>query len=537
MPTTTNDACMKRKYSDKKLLPSLLPAVPKPTALGRRKFVSMLSTAAVGFTIVPSHVLGGTRHVAPSDKITLAYIGCGTQGLRELMPLLPLTDLQIVAVCDPNEMATGYRDWGKTWLRDEIRKTIKVPDWTPGGDNIIPGGLANGKFIVDTFYSGQRQNDSFKACTGYTDFRELLEKEKDLDAVKIMTPDHLHGIVAMAAIKRGKHISMHKPLSNRLLESKKVIEMAGASKITTHLVPWESNMPMDTALSLIRQGTIGTLKEIHNWSNRPVWPQYPTLPVESPPVPKGFNWDLWLGPEAHRPYHPNYTHMLFRGWYDFGGGAMADMGHYSLWSVFNAFDLSGPSVIEPQMSHHCSLNEPLPFTVKNDFSFPTASRVRFKYPAKESRGPIDLVWHDGGMRPAIPDEMLAENKELGSEGMMFVGDKGVLVGNFYGEKLEIFPRERRKNISIPLAPKQTNNNGDQTHGFTHFLKDLKLGKQTPGSFKEAIHLSETINLYAVALRTGKMLKYDAETMRITNVESANKYLNREYRAGWSPAEI
>jgi hypothetical protein len=511
--------------------------VLKPNILDRRKFVGLISATALGFTIVPRHVLGGPGFVAPSDKITLAYIGCGTQGLRELMPLLPLPDLQITAVCDPNETATGYRDWGKTWLRDEIRKTIKMPDWTPGGDNTIPGGLANGKFIVDTYYAKQRQNDAFRACSAYTDFRELLEKEKDLDAVKVMTPDHLHGIAAMAAIKRGKHISMHKPLSNRLMESHRVIEMASSSKVTTHLVPWEANMPMDTALSLIRQGAIGTLKEIHNWSNRPVWPQYPTLPVDTPPVPKGFNWDLWLGPEAYRPYHPDYTHMVFRGWYDFGGGAMADMGHYSLWSVFNAFDLSGPTIIEPQQSHVCSINEPVPFTVKNDFSFPMATTVRFRYPAKNSRGPIDLVWHDGGMRPPIPDEMIAENKELGAEGMMFVGDKGMMVGNFYGEKLELYPKERRKTITFPPPPKQNSDEEESTQGFSHFLKDLKQGKQTPGSFKEAIHLSETINLYAVALRTGKLLKYDAQSMKITNNENANKYLDRTYRPGWKPEEI
>ncbi|MCW3116688.1 MAG: Gfo/Idh/MocA family oxidoreductase [Chitinophagaceae bacterium] len=516
-----------------------LPSPLQPSAdssINRRKFVSMVSSAAVAFTIVPRHVLGGKNFVAPSDKITLAYIGIGTQGIRELLPLLSIRELQIVAVCDPNETATGYRDWAKDWLINEIRKAIQEPGWQPGGDNIIPGGLQNGKYIVDTYYSKLRADQRFKSCAGYTDFRELFEKEKDLDAVKIMTPDHLHGIIAMAALKRGKHVSMHKPLSNRLLESKKVIELAGKSQATTHLIPWEANRSLDPILSWIKQGAIGALQEVHNWTNRPVWPQYPVLPVDTPAVPKGFNWDLWLGPEADRPYHPHYTNMVFRGWYDFGGGSMADMGHYSLWSVFNALQLSGPTIIEPNFSHYCGMNEPLPFTVKNDFSFPMASMVRFKYPAKGTRPAVDLCWYDGGMRPRIPDELLADNKELPAEGMLFTGDKGMILGGFYGENPQILPKERLKIVNNPVAPKLTQQE-DPTNGFTHFLTDVKQGRQTAGSFREAGDLSEAINLYAVALRSGKLLKYDPVTMHITNYTDADKYLNRVYRKGWGPEEI
>jgi len=506
------------------------------SSINRRKFVSMVSTAAVGFTIVPRHVLGGKGFVAPSDKTTLAYIGIGTQGIRELLPLLSLDDLQIVAVCDPNETATGYRDWAKDWLRDQIRKTIQEPDWQPGGDNIIPGGLQNGKYIVDTYYAKLRANQKFRSCTGYTDFRELFEKEKDLDSVKIMTPDHLHGIIAMAALKRGKHVSLHKPLSNRLLESKKVIELARKSNSTTHLIPWEANRPLDTVMSWIKQGAIGTLREVNNWSNRPVWPQFPMLPEDKPAVPTGFHWDLWLGPEADRPYHPHYTNMVFRGWYDFGGGSMADMGHYSLWSVFNALRLSGPTVIEPNFSHYCSINEPLPFTVKNDFSFPMASVVRFKYPAKGERAAVDLCWYDGGMKPRIPDDLLTENKELPAEGMSFVGDKGMILGGFFGEDPQILPKERSSTVNNPVASK-VDRKEDPTAGFQHFLTDLRQGKQTPGSFRDAGDLSEAINLYAVALRSGKLLRYDPVAMNITNNTEANKYLYREYRKGWSPEEI
>ena len=416
--------------------------------MNRRKFVELTASAAMAFTIVPRHVLG-KGFVPPSDKITLAYIGVGTQGIRELLPLLAVPEIQVVAVCDPNKEAIGYRDWGTTYLRDEIRKAIKNPNWTPGGDKIIPGGRDTGKDIVDSYYANVRTEQKYKGCTAYADARELLEKEKDLDAVKIMTPDHLHGVLSMAAMKRGKHVLVHKPISNRLLEGKKVIEMArNNQKVITHLIPWDYNGSMDQVMAWINGGAIGKLTEVHNWTNRPVWPQYPELPTEKPPVPQGFDWDLWLGPEADRPYSPNYTHMVFRGWYDFGGGSMADMGHYSLWTVFNALQLTSPTVVEPHRSHFCDFNGAVPFRVNNDFSFPMASTVRFKYPANGNRGPVDLYWYDGGMRPAIPEELANDGKELPAEGMMFVGDGGKILAGFNIQDPQIISgKKMEKSIS------------------------------------------------------------------------------------------
>ena len=177
-------------------------------------------------------------------------------------------------------------------------------------------------------------------------------------------------------------------------------------------------------MAWIKDGAIGTLQEVHNWTNRPVWPQYATIPTDRPAVPPGFDWDLWLGPEAERPYHPHYTNMVFRGWYDFGGGSMADMGHYSLWTVFNALELGGPTSVEPMLSHQCLLADGVSKTIRNDFSFPTASAVRFKYPARGERTAVDLIWYDGGMRPPTPEEMYEDNKEFQAEAMMFVGNKG-----------------------------------------------------------------------------------------------------------------
>src|SRR5215472_15097133 len=278
----------------------------KNSTITRRKFVEMTATSAIGFTILPRHVLGGEGYIPPSDKITLAYIGCGTQGLRELLHMLPNDGIHVVAVCDPNKNAIGYKDWSKNEIRDDIRNLIKDPNWNSGGDNMIPGGRDNGKSIVDGFYANIHPELKYKGCTAYADARELLDKEKDLDAVKIMTPDHLHGILCMAAMKKGKHVLVHKPISNRLLEGKKVIEMSRNSKVITHLIPWDSNGSMEQVMAWINGGAIGTLMEVHNWTNRPVWPQYDDLPKDTPPVPDGLDWNLWLGPEADRTYHPNY---------------------------------------------------------------------------------------------------------------------------------------------------------------------------------------------------------------------------------------
>ena len=508
-------------------------ASQKASSISRRKFVELTATAAAGFTIVPRHVLG-KGYIAPSDKITLAYIGTGTQGIRELLPMLAVPQIQVIAVCDPNKNAIGYRDWDEDGLKDEIRKAINNQNWQPGGDNLIPGGRENGKSIVDGFYSNQK-DQNYKGCIAYEDARELLAKEKDIDAVKIMTPDHLHGVLAIAAMKKGKHVLMHKPVSNRLIEGKKVIETARNSKVITHLVPWDSNGSMETVMAWLNAGAIGTLMEVHNWTNRPVWPQYAELPKDKPPVPDGFNWDLWLGPEASRDYSPDYTNMVFRGWYDFGGGSMADMGHYSLWTVFNALKLTSPTTVIPNRSHVCDFNGPVPFRINNDFSFPMASKVCFKYPANGNRPAVDLIWYDGGMRPPIPVELLNDNKVLPEEGMMFVGDKGKILAGFNVQDPQIISGNK---MQAPTTNADKRSQVEQTSAaLPLFAEACKSGKQYPGSFPEAEYLTEAVNLYAAALRANSMLQYDAANLKITNNADADKYLSREYRSGWDPATI
>jgi len=487
--------------------------------MNRRSFLKSAGASAAAFNIVPSFALGGGDPVKPNSKLTVALIGCGTQGLREMAGLLAIPEVQVVAVCDPNKDSDDYVDWSRDGLRKSIGKAIGKPDWRSG--QAIPGGRDVGAEMVDLYYANKRSADKFKACARYADFREMLEKEKGLDAVKIMTPDHLHATIAIAAMKAGKSVMLHKPLANRLKEARRVMEVARETRAATHFIPASAGGDVSISAQLIRAGAIGKLLEIHNWTNRPVWPQYPTLPAGTPPVPKDFDWNLWLGPSVDRPYHPNYTHAVFRGWYEFGGGAMADMGHYSLCRVFSEFDLDAPVLVESTPSHVCTLKDNVSVKIQNDFSFPVASTIRFKFAAKGSRPELNLFWYDGGIRPRTPEELERENGELPAEGMMFVGEKGKILAGFRGEKPRILSGEKQGGLP---APQPVN---------VDWVKAFQGGAPTCGSFLLAGPISEAMNLGAISLRLGgKRLLWDSANMKITNLPEAEKFLTREYRKGW-----
>jgi hypothetical protein len=496
-------------------------------ALSRRKFIQAGGAAATAFTIVPRHVLGGQGFIAPSEKITVAYIGCGTQGLRELLRMVAMPEVQIVAVCDPVKDSQDYVDFSRDGLRSAIATALDKPEWRRGAPG-IPGGREVAKEIVETCYAKQRVLEQFKGCASYADFRELLEEEKDVNAVKIMTPDHLHGTMAIAAMRKGKHTLMHKPLANRLHEARLVIETARHTKVATHFLPASDGASIRAIKGWIDNGAIGTLREIHNWSSRPMWPQYATIPTETPPIPDGFDWPLWLGPSLDRPYHPSYTHAVFRGWYEFGGGSLADMGHYSLWPVFTEFDLDAPRAVESRPSHACTLQGNVAVTLKNDYSFPAACTVRFQFAAKGQRPPLDLFWYDGSLKPPTPEE-LPDHQELPPEGMMFVGDQGKILAGFRGQNPRIIPETKMREYGTvtPVEPPAGQNRGGA------WVAAFKGGSATYGDFLLAGPISDAFNLGAVSLRLGgRRLLFDASKGSITNLPEANRYLTREYRKGW-----
>jgi hypothetical protein len=504
--------------------------------ISRRKFIAAGGAAAAAFTIVPRHVLGGAGFVAPSEKIAVAYIGCGTQGLREMPDMLKLPEVQIVAVCDPVKEGHDYVDWSKDGLRASIAEALGKPDWrrrAPG----IPGGRDVAKEVIETFYASQRRSEKFGGCAAYADFRELLEKEKDVNAVKIMTPDHLHATIAIAAMKKDKHVMMHKPVANRLQEARLVLETARKTKVATHFLPASDGANVRQIKGWIDAGAIGTLREIHNWSNRPVWPQYATIPTDTPPIPAGFDWNLWLGPSLDRPYHPHYTHAVFRGWYEFGGGALADMGHYSLWPVFRLFELDASVMVESRPSHLCALTGNVSERIKNDCSFPAACTIRFKFAAKGARPALDLFWYDGSMRPPTPEELEADNKELPTEGMMFVGDKGKILAGFRGEDPRIIPEKKMREylaVERPLGSERQPQPGQaRRDAGALWVAACKGGQPTYGDFLLAGPISDAFNLAAVSLRLGgKRLLFDAASGKVTNLPEANRCLSREYRPGW-----
>lgn len=493
--------------------------------VNRREFIGTAAAASVAFTVVPRYVIGGPGYIAPSDKITLGYIGCGTQGLREMTSLITDPSIQIVAVADPNKMTTNYVDWSLNDVRNGIRKALEDQTW---GENFkgIPGGRDIGQEFVQKYYAKSKGTSTYKGCSSYNDFRELLEKEKDVNAIKIMTPDHLHATVAIASLRKGKHVVTHKPIANRISESKLLIATARNSGLSTHLLAWSRRTGYDAVLKVIREGQIGALKEIHNWSNRPVWPQWQANPKETPPVPGGFDWQLWLGPVPDRPYHPNYTHAVFRGWYDFGSGSIADMGHYSLFPLFLTLGIRTPALsAEAYGTTTCQIENNVATGVRNDVAFPLSCMIKFKFPKQQELPPFDLIWYDGGMKPMTPEELSSQDKALTREGMMFVGEKGRIIAGFRGEDPVMYVNGKEE--KLPLVDDEAAPRGNAS-----WIEAFKNNKQAPGSFLYAGPVTETILLGAVALRAGRKVDYDTMSMKITNYPDANKYLTREYRSGW-----
>ena len=412
--------------------------------IDRRKFMGSAVAAGV-FTIVPRHVLGGPGYVAPSEKITLAHIGMGTQGFSELGSLLEDPQIQIVAVCDPNTDSKTTWSGASTAFAQRIREYLGNPSWRES-DSGCPGGREVGREVVDTYYANNRGAEKFRACSAYADFRELLEKEADVDAVKIMTPDHLHATIAIAAMKKGKHVMVHKPIANRLHEGRRGRSTRRARRNGPRTCwPTAAARGNELIARAIKEGVIGPLREIHNWTNRPVWPQYTELPKDTPPVPQGFDWDLWLGPAVDRPYHPHYTHTVFRGWYDFGGGSMADMGIYSLWPVFTALEL-GRAGRAPRRGRPTPARSTTTSAIRRSMisPIPTACTLRFQFAARESMPALDLFWYDGGMKPRLPEELEAQTSRWTAKGILFVGDEGMILAGFLGQDPQLFAQGKQR---------------------------------------------------------------------------------------------
>jgi predicted dehydrogenase len=439
-----------------------------------------LATAAAvsALSIVPRHVLGGAGFKAPSEKLNIAGIGVGGMGAADLREM---EGEQIVALCD------------------------------------VDAKQAAGTFAR---YPQARQ---------YRDFREMLSQEKDLDAVVVATPDHVHAVSAMAAIKAGKHVYCEKPLSHTVYEARALTQAARAWGVATQMGnQGHASESIRRLCEWIWDGAIGDVYEVHAWTPHPVWPQGLNRPKETPPVPDTLDWDLWLGPAPFRPYHPAYLPATWRGWCDFGTGGLGDMGCHILDHVVWSLKLGAPKSVEASQSMFVpsGLTWDKP---KNVESYPQASLVTYRFTAREGFPPLMLTWYDGGLMPARPEE-LAEGEPMGDTygGALYVGTKGKIVCGSHGANgVRIIPAEKMKAYKQPpqTLPRSIGHRQE-------WLRACRGGEKAGSNFDYAGPLSELVLLGNIALRMERKLYWDAEKLEFNGAPEANKFLHRDYREGW-----
>jgi hypothetical protein len=495
----------------------------------RRRFLGGLA-ATSALTIVPRRVLGGRGYLAPSDMIVLAQVGCGTQGLRQVSAgLAERKDLQFVAVVDPNRDSQDYVGWEAWWNRDRIRRFLEEPTWGER-DRGIRAGREVARQIMEAYYKKQDRPGGIRA---YEDYREMLEKETDIQGVVNITPDHQHAGINVAAFRKGKAAIAHKPVASVQYELRRTLQAARESSAVSHLLAYSNHPDRHTLAAWIKAGVIGNVREVHNWTDRPFWPQgWQEYYKSGPPVPPGLNWALWQGPEPERPYHPNYTHAVYRGWYAYGTGCLGDMGFYSLWQPYRILELGVPEFVEARPNNEAFVDKKHVSDggVVSLVGLPKASTVRWRHPATASRPLVDTFWYDGGMKPPTPEELYDDSEDLADEGMLLVGDKGKILCDFRGNKPRLIPQDRQKAFEGFVAAQDI----DTTTADDEWVNALKSGGKSRGSFEQVEPLAEAVTIACIALRVPyKRLLWDSQKMEFTNSEAATKLVRRQqYRQGW-----
>lgn len=448
------------------------------TKMNRREFLGSAVAASAAFTIVPRHVLGGPNYKAPSDKLNIAGIGIGGKGKHNLEPCKKAGE-NIVALCD-----------------------------------------------VDEDYAGAVFKE-YPDAKVYKDFRVMLEQQKDIDAVIVATPDHSHAVIAMAAMQLGKHVYVQKPLTRTVYEARMLTEAARKYKVATQMgIEGHSRDSVRMLTEWLWDGAIGKVHKVDAWTDRPWWEQGLYRPYESPSVPEKIDWDLWLGPAPYRPYHPAYMPWVWRGWWDFGTGALGDMGCHVLDVMFTALKLTYPKGIEAYTPKIYARRDVLKETLKE--TAPVASIVYYQFPAREKMPPLELVWYDGGMMPPRPKE-LESGRKLSDNGLIFYGDKGTILTDIYGDGARIIPETKMKAYKLPKPslPRITTSHEE------NWIMACKGGEPACANFDYSGPLTESVVLGNIAIRVGEKIEWDAENMQVTNVEAANQYINPPCREGWS----
>jgi predicted dehydrogenase len=472
--------------------------------ISRRKFLAGTASTVAAFTIVPRHVLGGKGHTAPSDKLNIAGIGVGGMGKNNLAAMAGLqTDLK------------------GEYL--EVSETSK-------GENIVALCDVDEDFASETF-------ELFPKAKVYTDYREMLAKQKDIDAVMIATPDHTHAVIAMMAMNMGKHVYMQKPMTHSIYEARKLTETARKTKVMTQMGnQGHSGEGIRLICEWISDGAIGPVREVHAWTNRPIWPQGVPTPSVAPKVPATLNWDLWIGPAPLRPYHPVYHPRFWRGWWDFGTGAFGDMGCHILDPVFWALKLKHPDSVQSSSSQEALVvaDRDWALTARHKDSFPAASIVRYNFPARGNMPPVKLKWYDGGLLPERPEELEPERKMGdGKCGAIFIGDKGKIMCGTYGNSPRIIPETAMKAYKRPAKTIERIPDGEDGHE-QDWIRACKTGKQACSNFEYAGPFTEMVLAGNLALRfPGEKLQLDGANMKVKNLPEADEFFHRKYRQGWS----
>ncbi len=443
--------------------------------ISRRGFIGTSTVALAGFTIVPGHAVSGLGHLAPSDKLNIAGVGIGGMGRNNLANVAKTEN--IVALCDV--------DWGE--------QTSKV---------------------FQTYPEAKR----------YKDFRVMLNKQKEIDAVIVATSDHTHAVISMEAMKRGKHVYTQKPLTHTVYEAKVLAKAAKEFKVATQMGnQGQAGDGPRRLREMIWDGVIGPVREVHVWTDRPnnglfmtYWPQGVNRPEDTPPTPENLDWDLFVGPAPMRPYHPAYHPFNWRGWWDFGTGALGDIGCHSLDPIFRALKLRYPTTVQAVS------------TLVNKETYPLGSIVKYEFPARGEMPPLSLTWYDGGLRPFLIPELEA-GMQMGTGGTLFVGDKGKILND------KILPASLRQSYKAP-EPYIPSSPGHEEE----WILACKGGAPAGSDFDWAGPLTETVLMGNIALRmelrenlSGLILQWDPDNFSFSNMPEANQFLHCRYRNGWS----
>ena len=441
---------------------------------------------SVAAMIVPRHVLGGQGHQAPSDTLRIAGVGVGGMGRRYLQGC---ASERIVALCDVDQ----------SFAAPVFRK-----------------------------YAGARV---------YSDFRKMFDQEsKNIDAVIVATPDHNHAVVTMRALREGKHVYCAKPLTHTIHESRMVTGMAREAKVATQMsVQSCASEKACATAEVLMAGVIGPVREVHVWTDHPLYPAGLQRPADTPAEPYGLDWDLWIGPAPYRPYHPAYHPWIWRSWWDFGSGTVGDMACHALHVFFNALKLGAPSRVYASRTTmrggyfkmHADGKEDLPPLIDTPETESYSSMISWEFPARQGLPALALHWYDGGLRPHRPLEM-DSLMPMPASGLLFVGDKGKMLSEYSGGQIRLLPAERFRDFQPP--PKTLARSAGHYKEWVDACKD---GKPANCNFEFAGKMNEVAQLGTLAARAARMLEWDAANMTISNDREANSWVNPPYRKRWT----